>query len=116
MVQCAKSLHHAIATPDTDFEVTDWTEAAHSNDADQNFDAVFDDTQVKRLDFVVTTERWQSMLDDMTATYGEFGVPAGSDGNLYKPEGFGAVLLKDRLLKNTSRKKPTRTRQTGPIF
>ena len=62
---------------DADFEVTDWTEATHSNDADPYYDEVFDDTQVKRLDFVVTAERWQSMLDDMAATYGEFGVPTG---------------------------------------
>ena len=69
-------------TPDTpvadaDFDATDWTEETHSNDADPNFAEVFDDAQVKRLDFVVTDERWQSMLDDMTATYGEFGGTGG---------------------------------------
>lgn len=58
---------------DADFEATDWTDETHSKSADPNFDEVFDDTQVKRLDFVITEERWQSMLDDMTATYGEFG-------------------------------------------
>ena len=63
---------------DADFEATDWTDETHSKSADPNFDEVFDDTQVKRLDFVITAERWQSMLDDMTATYGEFGQPSGS--------------------------------------
>jgi len=58
---------------DTDFETTDWTEATHSKDVDPNFTEVFSNTEVKRLDFVVTSERWQSMLDDMTATYGTFG-------------------------------------------
>jgi len=58
---------------DTDFEATDWTEATHSKDAEPNFAEVFSDTEVKRLDFVVTSERWQSMLDDMTAIYGTFG-------------------------------------------
>ena len=62
---------------DTDFEATDWTEATHSKDADPNHVEVFDDTLVKRFDFVVTAERWQSMLDDMTATYGDFGRPSG---------------------------------------
>ena len=65
------------AIDDTDFEATDWTEATHSNDVDPNHTEVFDDTLVKRFDFVVTPERWQSMLDDMTATYGEFGRPSG---------------------------------------
>ena len=58
---------------DTDFEATDWTEATHSKNVDPNFDEVFDDSQVKRLDIVVSAQRWQSMLDDMTATYGTFG-------------------------------------------
>ena len=65
------------AIDDTDFEATDWTEATHSNDVDPNHTEVFDDTLVKRFDFVVTPERWQSMLDDMTATYGAFGRPSG---------------------------------------
>lgn len=65
------------ALSDEDFEATDWAEATHSNDVDPNYDEVFDDTLVKRFDFVVTADRWQSMLDDMTATYGEFGRPSG---------------------------------------
>jgi spore coat protein H len=62
---------------DADFEAADWTEATHSNEVDPNYDEVFDDTMVKRFDFVVTADRWQSMLEDMTATYGEFGQPSG---------------------------------------
>ena len=62
---------------DADFEAADWTEATHSNDADPDYDEVFDDTMVKRFDFVVTADRWQSMLDDMTAKYGDFGQPSG---------------------------------------
>lgn len=65
---------------DADFEAADWTEETHSKNADPNFAEVFDDTQVKRLDFVVTEERWQNMLDDMTATYGEFGQRTGFNG------------------------------------
>ncbi len=57
----------------TDSETPDWTDETHSKNVDPNFAEVFDDDQVKRLDFVVTTERWQSMLDDMTSNYGEFG-------------------------------------------
>jgi len=58
---------------DTDFEVIDWSTETHSNDADVDFEEVFDDNAVKRLDIVITEERWQSMLDDMTGLYGEFG-------------------------------------------
>lgn len=66
--------------PDSDFEATDWTEATHSNNADPDFEEVFDDTQVKRLDFLVSEARWQSMLDNMTELYGEFGQRGGSTG------------------------------------
>jgi hypothetical protein len=65
---------------DTDFVPTDWTDESHSKDADPDFAEVFDDTQVKRLDVVVTAERWQIMLDDMTATYGPFGSGPGGIG------------------------------------
>ncbi len=79
---CGNSTTETTATTsevtDTDFEATDWSEETHSKSADPNFDEVFDDTQVKRFDFVITAERWQSMLDDMSATYGEFGQPSGS--------------------------------------
>lgn len=67
----------AAAVADANFEATDWAEATHSNDAEPDFAQVFDDTQVKRFDFVVTPERWQNMLDDMTATYGDFGQSGG---------------------------------------
>ncbi|XQW83876.1 CotH kinase family protein [Thalassotalea piscium] len=66
---------------DNNFEATDWSDTTHSKDADPDFDEVFDNTQVKRLDFVVTTERWQSMLDDMTERYGEFGQRSGAPGS-----------------------------------
>ena len=62
---------------DTDFEATDWTTETHSKDADPNFDEVFEDEAVKRIDIVITEARWQSMLDDMTDLYGTFGSGGG---------------------------------------
>ena len=62
-----------IFVDDTAFEPTDWTEDTHSKSADPNFSEVFDYTTVKRFDIVVTSERWQNMLDDMTDLYGSFG-------------------------------------------
>ncbi|ASJ76352.1 CotH kinase family protein [Granulosicoccus antarcticus] len=72
---------------DAVFDTPDWTEESHSNDVDPNFSEVFDDTQVKRLDFVVSEERWQSMLDDMTANYGEFGGSSAGGGGGAPPAG-----------------------------
>lgn len=83
---------------DSDFNATDWTEATHSKKVDPNYDEVFDDTAVKRLDFVVTEARWQRMLDDMEATYGTFGSssagqsgpPAAGPGGAVGGPGVGA--------------------------
>lgn len=70
---------------DTDFEATDWTTATHSKDADPDFEEVFEDNAVKRLDIVITEDRWNSMLDNMTELYGSFGAssqggPGGGGG------------------------------------
>ena len=65
---------------DTDFEATDWTDVTHSKSADPDFDEVFDNSKVKRFDFVVTPERWQTMLDNMTELYGEFGQRSSTPG------------------------------------
>lgn len=62
-----------ITISDTEFEAADWSAETHSNDADPNFDKVFEDNTVKRLDIIITSARWQSMLDDMTGLYGAFG-------------------------------------------
>ena len=78
---------------DTDFEATDWTTETHSNDADPNFDEVFEDNAVKRIDIVITEERWQSMLDDMSSLYGEFGSSSGGPGG--GPGGGGADDFSD---------------------
>ena len=69
-----------VVIDDTDFVATDWTDTTHSKDADPDFDEIFDDTAVKRLDLVITEARWESMLADMTSTYGAFG--SGSRGGL----------------------------------
>jgi spore coat protein H len=81
-------------TTDVSFVATDWLEATHSNDVDPNFSEVFDDAMVKRFDFVVTPQRWQNLLDDMTATYGEFGPgTVTGPGQGARPGGRGGGLL-----------------------
>lgn len=64
-----------------EFEPEDWTSETHSKNAEPNFNEVFDNTVVKRMDLVVTEENWQTMLDDMTDLYGSFGSgPGGGPG------------------------------------
>jgi spore coat protein H len=75
----------AVEITDTDFEATDWTDLTHSKSADPDFDEVFDNSQVKRFDFVMTSERWQSMLNDMTGLYGEFGQKSSGQGLSVSP-------------------------------
>ena len=65
---------------DADFETTDWTVETHSKEAAPDFEEIFPDDEVKRLDIVITSALWQSMLTDMTATYGTFGAGRGGGG------------------------------------
>lgn len=75
-----------VTGDDADFTATDWTTETHTKDVDPNIDEVFEDNTVKRLDFVITAERWQTMLDDMTATYGAFGSGSGGGGGLLETD------------------------------
>jgi hypothetical protein len=43
---------------------------------------VFEDNTIKRIDIVITAERWQAMLDDMTNLYGTFGTGGGGSIDL----------------------------------
>ena len=54
-----------------------WTEESHSNDVDANYDIVFPEGEVKRLDITVAPEDWQAMQDDMADMLGEFGQGGG---------------------------------------
>ncbi|WP_231874640.1 hypothetical protein [Polaribacter atrinae] len=55
---------------------------------DANISEVFEDNTVKRLDFVITEARWQTMLDDMENLYGTFG--GSSEGG---PGGQGGGVV-----------------------
>ena len=65
---------------DTDFVATDWTSETHSKDVDPNYTEVFNNTVVKRLDFVVSNTNWKAMLADMTSLYGTFGSSSSGPG------------------------------------
>jgi hypothetical protein len=78
-----EELNTEVEIIDTDFVATDWTTETHSNDADPNFTEVFDNTTVKRLDFVISENNWEAMLANMTELYGTFG---RSNGNSFSDE------------------------------
>lgn len=71
---------------DSTFVIKDWTSDSHSNKATPNFDLIFNDSKVQRLDIVITKSRWQMMLDDMTAKYGTFGRTSGQGAGLAEVE------------------------------
>jgi len=54
-------------------DLSDWTESTHGNNVPPDYDIVFPDDEVKRIDLVIDSDDWQEMLDDMTAKYGSFG-------------------------------------------
>ncbi|WP_232829206.1 CotH kinase family protein [Aureibaculum luteum] len=71
-----------VTLDDPDFDPTDWTDATHSKSADADFDEVFDNTTVKRFDFVISESNWEAMLVDMTSLYGTFGQNSSGPGGL----------------------------------
>ena len=54
-----------------------WTKDTHSKSADPDYDVVFPQDEVNRLDIVIDPDNWQAMQDDMTELYGEFGANPG---------------------------------------
>lgn len=57
-----------------------WAESTHSSKASPNYDVVFPQGNVLRLDITIASADWQAMLDDMTGLYGEFGRGEGGGG------------------------------------
>ncbi len=76
---------------ETSLDLSDWSTTTHSNDANPNYDIVFPQDQVNRIDLVISSTNWNIMIDDMTNNYGSFGSGAGgpaddSDDNpIYVP-------------------------------
>jgi hypothetical protein len=51
---------------------SDWTKDTHTNDATLDYDTVFPQNSVNRIDIVIDEENWQTMMDNMTSIYGVF--------------------------------------------
>ncbi len=84
LVACSRDVVVAPDGDDTDddpitttLEIPDWMPDTHGNDAAPNYDEVFAEGEVKRIDIVISADDWQAMLDDMTSRYGAFGTRSG---------------------------------------
>jgi spore coat protein H len=71
-----------------------WTLETHSNEARPDYETVFPQDKVNRMDILLTPETWDAMLADMTEMQGEFGAgagmgapPAGGPGDRMPPDG-----------------------------
>ncbi len=53
------------------------SDPSHSSKADPDYPVVFPDDQVNTLTITISPENWQTMLENMTELYGEFGGTAG---------------------------------------
>jgi spore coat protein CotH len=58
----------------------DWTTATHTNEVSPNYNVVFDQSKVHRLDFVFTSDNWDDMQDDLTDIVGSTGGGPGGGG------------------------------------
>jgi spore coat protein H len=71
----------------------DWTEATHSNSVSPNYDVVFDQSKVNRIDIVITADEYQTMQEDLAAIVGSTssggpggGGPGGGGGQTFSEE------------------------------
>jgi len=68
--------------PEADSESSDqnttrpegWSDETHSKASDPDYETVFPQDQVNRLDISIDPDEWALMMTDMTELYGEFGV------------------------------------------
>jgi spore coat protein H len=65
---------------DTTFDTSDWTDISHGKSGPNDYDKLFNINEVQRIDLVITENRWNSMLADITSKYGTFGGTGGGPG------------------------------------
>ncbi|MFA6831362.1 MAG: CotH kinase family protein [Bacteroidaceae bacterium] len=65
---------------DEDETYDDWAEATHTKDVDPNFDEVFDDASVMRMDIVMNDTDWNTMQDNLATVLGSASSSAPMGG------------------------------------
>lgn len=99
LLGCGSAIQEEAATETPTVVNTDiaahaegWTEETHGNDADPDYETVFPQDEVNRIDITIDPENWEIMLADMTEMMGEFGqgdgMGAANDRRNPPPEGF----------------------------
>ncbi|MFI3285854.1 MAG: CotH kinase family protein [Rikenellaceae bacterium] len=68
-------------------EYPDWGELTHSNAADPNYDVVFAQGEVLRIDITISSSSWSAMWSDLSANLGSSGGMGGGFGG-----GFGGGM------------------------
>ncbi|MFC2097710.1 CotH kinase family protein [Bacteroidota bacterium] len=66
--------------------IPDWSDATHGNSTNPDYEMVFPENKVNRIDIRIDPGDWQLMLDDMTEKKGEFGKPDMSGPGLENQE------------------------------
>lgn len=56
----------------------DWTAETHTNQVNPDYEAVFPQDKVNRIDLVFTENEWKTMLQDLINNLGEFGSGGGN--------------------------------------
>lgn len=86
------------ADADSQISSIDMTDAAHSNTVDPDYSTVFPDDRVNTLTITISPDNWQTMLENMTELYGEFGggsaggVPGQRGGNSDEGQRMGGLF------------------------
>ena len=71
---------NGIIFNDKDFTVDDWSQESHGKLTTPNFSEVFPNDEVKRIDIIINSDRWDLMLSDMKSLHGEPGQGGGPPG------------------------------------
>lgn len=58
----------------------DWTDESHSNDVAPDYQVVFPEERLLRLDITIAEENWAAMQEDVAALLGSTGGPGGMGG------------------------------------
>jgi spore coat protein CotH len=73
------STYDTDSTYDADEDIeTGWTEASHGKSAEADYELIFDDTLVHRIDITISSAYYEEMEEDMESMYGSFDSGMGT--------------------------------------
>jgi spore coat protein H len=73
----------------TNIDLDDWSSATHTDSDGYNYDIVFPQDEVNRIDLVISQGNWNTMLDDLESIYGVAGTSSEYKGGMIRPGGPG---------------------------